>query len=125
MKLFWKQPYKTLKPNYMAKFICEAGESGLGIYSSKNNRKKNHILTADAQICFQKFNKMILASLSYYAWLIWALKLTITIKHRAVNVVQMDVAELNVLFLCVYVNCCVEPQEFLTLLISLFNPFDS
>ena len=68
---------------------------------------------------------MILASLSYYAWLIWALKLTITIKHRAVNVVQMDVAELNVLFLCVYVNCCVEPQEFLTLLISLFNPFDS
>ena len=102
MKLFWKQPYKTLNPNYMTKFICEAGESGLGIYSSKNNRKKSHILTADAQICFQKFNKMILASLSYYAWLIWALKLTITIKHRAVNVVQMDEAELNVFF-CVCV----------------------
>ena len=107
MKLFWRQRYKTLKPNYMAKFICEAGESGLGIYSSKNNRKKNHILTADAQICFQKFNKMILASLSYYAWLIWALKLTITIKHRAVNVVQMDVAELNVLFfVCVCQLLC-------------------
>lgn len=50
MKLFWKQPYKTLKPNYMTKFICDSGESGLGIYSSKNNRKKNHILTADAWV---------------------------------------------------------------------------
>ena len=50
MKLFWKQPYKTLKPNYMAKFNCETGESDLGTYSSKNNRKKNHILTADAWV---------------------------------------------------------------------------